>query len=144
MGSESASASACAAGRSARPARRSRPGLVRRQMIEPRVQDQVLHDRQLAVERERLGHVARFRRTSMLPASTELPNSVAVPRRRQQGRSASSWSSTCRSRSTEEAEDLAALDRQRHVVDGGEGPEALGEPLRLDGPRRSCPRAAGW
>ncbi len=77
------------------------PGLrlLLRQMVEPCVQDQVLADRELAVERERLGHVAEVFRTSMLPASTELPKILRRPFGGRQGaRSASSSSSTCRSR----------------------------------------------
>ena len=54
--------------------------LVRRQVIEARVQDQVLAD---ASARRRARTPASCSRgclrTSMLPASTELPNSVAVP-----------------------------------------------------------------
>ena len=73
--------------------------LLGRQVIEARVQDQVLADGQLAVERERLRHVAEvladLHAAGFDGAAEERR---ASPRWAAAARSASSWSWTCRSR----------------------------------------------
>ena len=78
----------------------------------------------------------------MLPASTELPNSVAVPS--VGGSSPVSIfmvGGLAAAVGAEEAEDLAALDRQRDVVHGGEVPEAPRQALGVDRDLRLAGRA---
>ena len=120
-------------------------GLVRRQVIEARVQDQVLADGQLAVERERLRHVAEV--LAHLHAA-RLDRAAEQRRRPLRGRQQPGQHLHGRRLAAavgaEEAEDLAALDRQRDVVDGGEGRRSAGSGR---GPRSRSPpcrrRAAG-
>ena len=120
--------------------------LLRREVIEARVQGQVLAHAQLAVERERLRHVAEV--LANLHASGF--DGAAEERRgpfggRQEPGQHLHGRGLAAAVGAEEAEDLAALDRQRDVVDGGEAAEAARQAVGFDGDLRLARRrGAGW
>ena len=121
------------------------------QVEDVRVQLEVLAHRQLAVEREALRHeadplagldVARVDRTAE-------EQRLAVAARQQAGQHLHRGGLAAAVRA-QEAEDLAALDAEADVVDGGEVAEAAREPARLDGrravvvdARRDAPASGG-
>ena len=110
-----------------------RVGLVRRQMEQARVQVEVLANRQLGIERERLRHVADAHARAHVAGvdRTAEQRRLARGRRQQPGQHLHGRGLAATVRA-DEAEDLAALDGEAHVVDGGEVAEAAGQVARDD------------
>ena len=108
----------------------------RGQVEQARVQLEVLPHRQLGVEREGLRHeadaLARARCRRRPPAGRTA--GLAFGGGQQPGQHLHRRGLAA-AVGAEEAEDLAALDAEAHVIDGGEVAEPLGQAVRLDGRR---------
>ncbi len=110
------------------------PRLLGRQVVQARMQHQVLADGHLAVQRESLRHVAELAphlHAAGLDRAAEQRRRAL--RRRQQAGEHLHGGRLAAAVGAEEAEDLAALDRQGDVVDRHEVPEAAGQALGVDG-----------
>ena len=110
------------------------PGdLFRRQMIELGVQLEVLSDRQLAVEREGLRHVADVAPGLHVVRAHGLAEQLARSAgRRQEADQHFHRRRLAAAVRAEEAEDLAARDSETDVIDGDEIAEPPRQTLRLD------------
>ncbi len=115
----------------------SRLRLLLREVIEARVQDQVLADAQLAVERERLRHVPEVFADLHAPGLDGAAEERCGPLggRQEPGQHLHRRGLAAAVRA-EKAEDLAALDRQGDVVDRGEVAEATRQAVGFDGDLR--------
>ena len=97
------------------------------------VQFKVLPDRELAIERERLRHVAYPLACFDALAVHRLAEQKCLPFRcGQQSCQHFHRRGFAAAVRTEKAEDLAFLDAEAHVIDGGEGAKALGETFGFD------------
>ena len=119
--------------------------LLLRDLEQPCVEDQVLPDRQLGIEREALRHVAHpppGGEVLALDLSAEQPGLSFA--RRQQARQHLHGRRLAAAVGAEEAEDLAPLDPEAHPIDSDEIAEATGQAPRLDGRLvRHPPRGEG-
>ena len=107
--------------------------LPRRQVVELRVQFEVLQHRQLAVEREGLRHVSDVPARLHVVVAHGMAEQLRAPfRDRKETREHLHRGGLAAAVRTEEAEDLAAGDAEADVVDGGEAAEAPGQVLGLD------------
>ena len=117
-----------------------------RQAEQPRVQDEVLADGELAVEREAPGSCSRRAGASRDRCGRDRPAEQRWPRPSwpAAGRSASSSSWSCRSRWSRESRRSRRGDAEADMVDRDEVAEAAGQALGLDRRRSvACDAAAG-
>ncbi len=95
---------------------------------------EVLGDRQLAVERELLRHVAdALARRGARRAQVDAGDAQRAAGRRQQAAEHAEGGRLAGAVGAEQAEDLAGLDLEADVVDGGEGAELAHQIADLDG-----------
>ena len=107
--------------------------LVWRQMVELRMQIEVLPDRKLAVEGKRLRHVADvLARLHVVGAHRLAEQFGRAFGDRQQSRHHFHGRRFSAAIRAEEAENLAASDAKAHMVDGDEIAEPARKPFRLD------------
>src|SRR5215471_6499999 len=108
--------------------------LFRRKVIQPSMQDQVLADGQLAVERKRLRHVseviADFHAPRFDGAAEESCGPFAGGEKSGEHLHRRGLAAAVRA---QKAEDLAALNRQGDVVNRGEVAEAASQTVGFDG-----------
>src|SRR5258708_14735688 len=104
-------------------------------MVKVRVQIEILSDRELAVERERLRHVANVATRLHVVGAHRLSKQF---RRTFGGGQEPRHHFHCRRFSAavraEEAENLAARDAKAHMIDRDENAKAAMKPIRLDRP----------
>ena len=111
----------------------ARPDPLARQLEELRVQHQVLAHAELAVEREGLRHVADLLAHVALARFDVAAEQAGAPLGHgQEARQHLHGGRLAAAVRAEEAEDLAALDAEVHVVHGHEVAEAAGQALGLD------------
>ena len=107
--------------------------LFRRKMIQLGVQLQILRDRQFAVERESLSHVADVAPSLHVVRAHRLAKQLAcAAARRQEPDQHFHRRRLAAAIGAEKAEDFAARDLEADVIDGDEIAELAREPLRLD------------